>query len=386
LSLTFGGQGPGLPGFGLPWQERRIEAPALRVVLMPAQIPAAEPAATSVSKSLPQASIDQPVAGGPALTAFLPDAPILGRPAESIAPEGKPTAQAQPEPGAATGVAPAKAPLHTEGSGDAAPTPIPESAVIAMERSDDAKWVAPAVPVLPAPVVAPASSASSPEALRLASRGAGDAAQERIDAGVRERAVELARLERSEREAQRQAVQREAARIEAERQAAALQEAARQEAQRVETARLEAIRQEAQRAENARSEAERQEAARQQAARQAAVRQEAARVEAAQEEAAGREAARRAMGRQLDEEAARREAASTATSLPSTLAPSPSSARRGRLFGRSDPNAELMLYAEAWVRKIQLNMTFDMVRDAAKRPHAHPLVTVAIRRTDPWNP
>jgi TonB family protein len=38
-----------------------------------------------------------------------------------------------------------------------------------------------------------------------------------------------------------------------------------------------------------------------------------------------------------------------------------------------------MLCAEAWVRKIQLNMTFDMVRDAAKRPHAHPLVTVAIR-------
>ena len=24
LSLTFGGDGPGLPGFGLPWRERRI--------------------------------------------------------------------------------------------------------------------------------------------------------------------------------------------------------------------------------------------------------------------------------------------------------------------------------------------------------------------------
>ena len=38
-----------------------------------------------------------------------------------------------------------------------------------------------------------------------------------------------------------------------------------------------------------------------------------------------------------------------------------------------------MLYAEAWARKIQLNMTFDLVRDAAKRPHSHPVVTVAIR-------
>jgi hypothetical protein len=27
LSLTFGGQGHGLPGLGLPWQDRRIEAP-----------------------------------------------------------------------------------------------------------------------------------------------------------------------------------------------------------------------------------------------------------------------------------------------------------------------------------------------------------------------
>ncbi|HRZ02515.1 MAG TPA: hypothetical protein P5024_13225, partial [Burkholderiaceae bacterium] len=26
-SLTFGGEGVGLPGFSLPWRERRIEAP-----------------------------------------------------------------------------------------------------------------------------------------------------------------------------------------------------------------------------------------------------------------------------------------------------------------------------------------------------------------------
>jgi hypothetical protein len=65
--------------------------------------------------------------------------------------------------------------------------------------------------------------------------------------------------------------------------------------------------------------------------------------------------------------------------MPSRLPPSSSGARRGRLFGRIDPNAELVLYAEAWARKIQLNMTFDMVREAAKRPHRPPVVTVAIR-------
>jgi TonB family protein len=39
-----------------------------------------------------------------------------------------------------------------------------------------------------------------------------------------------------------------------------------------------------------------------------------------------------------------------------------------------------VLYAEAWARKIQLNMTFEMVREAATRPHTDPVVTVAIRR------
>ena len=38
-----------------------------------------------------------------------------------------------------------------------------------------------------------------------------------------------------------------------------------------------------------------------------------------------------------------------------------------------------MLYAEAWARKIQLNPTFEMAREAAQKPHTDPLVTVAIR-------
>ena len=171
-------------------------------------------------------------------------------------------------------------------------------------------------------------------------RDAGDAAQARIDQEASERAVELAKLDLSKQEGQRQAEQLEAARQDAARQAADMQEAARQMAARQEVARV-----------------------------------EAARVEVAQEAAARREAALRAIGRQLDEEAARREAATAAA----RLSPSSSSARRYRLFGRTDPNAELILYAEAWSRKIELNMTFDMVREAAKQPHTDPLVTVAIR-------
>ncbi len=86
------------------------------------------------------------------------------------------------------------------------------------------------------------------------------------------------------------------------------------------------------------------------------------------------------MGRQLDEEAARRDAAgAAATAAPPGLPPAASTLRRGRLFGRSDANAELVLYAEAWARKIQLNPTLDLVREAAKKPHTQPVVTVSIR-------
>jgi len=39
----------------------------------------------------------------------------------------------------------------------------------------------------------------------------------------------------------------------------------------------------------------------------------------------------------------------------------------------------MVLYAEAWARKIQLNPTMELVREALKQPYTDPLVTVAIR-------
>ncbi len=209
--------------------------------------------------------------------------------------------------------------------------------------------------------------------------------------------------------AKQEAARVEAARVEAERQeavrqAAARQEAARQEAARIEAARIEGERQAAARQEAARQESARQEAARAEAARQAAAQQEAARQEAAARATAKIEAARleaaqaaelrearlRAIGRQLNEEADRREAAAKAAAAAERQAASSpaqnnlpyslSTARRARLFGRIDPNAELVLYGEAWARKIQLNMTLDVVREAARQPHSDPVVTVAVRR------
>jgi TonB family protein len=126
-------------------------------------------------------------------------------------------------------------------------------------------------------------------------------------------------------------------------------------------------------------EAARREAERQDAARLAAEREEAARVRAKQEEAARREAVLRAIGRQLDEEAARRAESAAAARRPSTLPPSSSTGRRARLWGRADPDVELIRYAEAWERKIQFNTPVETVREVAKRLQTNPVVTVAVR-------
>jgi outer membrane biosynthesis protein TonB len=160
---------------------------------------------------------------------------------------------------------------------------------------------------------------------------------------------------------------------------AVAQVAARQESAKLEAARQDSLRLEAERLELARKEAARQAAQQADSARLELERSETARLSAAREAESRREAVLRAIGRQLDEEAARRDAAPPPLSPGAKPSQSSSSARRGRLLGRSDPNAELVQYAEAWARKIQLNMTFDLVREALKRPYTDPLVTVAIR-------
>lgn len=326
--------------------------PELRLVLTPARATAAEPAVTSMAEPLPLVSIEQP---------------------------------------AGTGAADTNLPLRADGPGDTAPASIPEPSVISVERSDEPIFVVPPASSVPAPVIAASPSASSPQTVPPAPRDAGAQVQARVDAQAQARALAVADLERSELEARRQAEQLEesarveAARLEAERQeaarlAAARQEAALQEAARQAAARVEATRLEAERQEAARLAAARREEAVREAARQEAARVETALLAAERQETDRREAARRAMGRLLDEEAAQRDAAAAATRLPGALPPSSSGARRGRLFGRTDPNAELILYAEALARKIQLNMTFEMVREAAKRPHVDPVVTLAVRR------
>jgi len=380
LTLIFGGDGQGLPGFNFPWQARRAAVPDLRVVLMPSRETAAEPALTLLAEPV-QPARAEPIVASAKATPSAPPAAVRERATVAIAMVADP--KADPENAAPA----AKVPAPVDRPADVAPVPAPEPTVIAVTRPEVATWVVPAATETPAPVIAEAPRVSSPVTVAPPLPDAGEATQARIEQEARERAAEQARLERERQEAQRQAEQKEAARQESAKQEAARQEAARQEAARQEAARQEASRQEAARQEASRQEAARQEASRQEAARQEASRQEAARQAAARQELARQEAAKiseareaeakreerlRALGRQLDAEAAKREAISR---LPHSV----SSARRGRLYGRSDPNEELAQYGEAFARKIQMNMTLDMVRAAARQPHINPVVITAVR-------
>ena len=211
--------------------------------------------------------------------------------------------------------------------------------------------------------------------------------------------VEAERVAAERRERERQA-QLEAARQEQEleaRREAARQEAIQQELARQEQARLEqASREREQREQAAREQAAREQAAREQAAREQAAREQAAREQerASQAQAsqaaspqapavqgqpaplAPREERLRAIAEQFAREAAQR---NPGNSPPGEPQPTVSGQRRGWLFGRSDPNQDLVVYAQAMSRKIEMNMTLDMVREAVKQPHTQPVVTVAVR-------
>jgi hypothetical protein len=195
--------------------------------------------------------------------------------------------------------------------------------------------------------------------------------------------VEAMRVEAARVEAARvEAARVEAARIEAARVEAAKQEAARIEASRVEAARLEAARIEAARVELARQQAIERDAQR------AAAEKEAARLREEQAEDARRDARRQAMARILADEAAQRDAAAKAAEAAHARSPSASgsllplsigSARRGRLWGRADPNAALVEYAESVARKIQFNTPAETIRDIGQRQHNPPMITIALR-------
>lgn len=430
----------GWPGFDFPWQERRVEAPDLRVVLNPVQpevttppprpvVAPARPAAPKLARR--PAPIDRaPPPAKQASTAVSNTVVVPAVP--EVRPSSPRAADESPPPPSIDAPAP-------EG-----PAPTTERSIIAVDRPDDAVLFVPPTPLEPQSTM-PRREAATTQHAEIASLDALRSGMERQQAEQRDaerRRVARAEAERveaervatlaledarrdDERRRAEQAARAQASKDEAERREAASQEAAR-EAARIEAARLEAERDEASRiaaakadvdrqqaardaAEQARAEAqraatEREEGARQQAARDEAARREASAQDAARRDAAQAEAARvdaerqaaartqattdeerreailRKIGRQLDAEAKQRAAQASNPSIQREKLPySLSTPRRGRLWGRADPNAELVAYAEAMGRKIQFNTPPEVVYEVAKHPHTDPLVTIAIR-------
>jgi len=65
--------------------------------------------------------------------------------------------------------------------------------------------------------------------------------------------------------------------------------------------------------------------------------------------------------------------------LSSPLPYSLSDPRRYRLFGRSDPNAEIVVYAESWSQRIERSFMIQTWRETLKQSHSDPVVLVAVR-------
>lgn len=321
LVLTFGDEGLGLPGFDFPWRKRRVEAPDLRVTLMPARVSTTELAQPPSSEPVQQPSIEKIVVRGPAPPE--PAAALPSRAAEVVAlqPEATPRIEAKAE--TLTSVVPAKVSRRklpdTEAARAPAPVsdPLAEPPIMAVERPNSATYAVPLPP--PAPVSAEAPIAPAPETVLPTARDAAEIAQRQAELEARERAMEAAKREAARLEAERQenarvatakleAQRQEIARQEAARAEAARQEAQRQEAERNATARLEAQRREVARLEAARIETARAEAQRQEAQRVAAAQAEVQRKESIRQDAARTEAQRQEAMRQ---EAARAEAART---------------------------------------------------------------------------
>ncbi len=387
LSIAVGGQTFGLPGLNFLWKERRLGANELQILLAPAPTEIADAA---LPEPLPPPAPEPvPVKRPDVNLPIAPDAPRVRAPASSeVASEipaasiANDAAQKQSEHDARErALEQARLEREKQSAEKLRQAELTANAQREAARQEQLRQDA-----------ARAEQTAKSEAARMEAERQELARQEdlrRERAKLDEKAQqEAARLEAARREAMRQAQnQLDTARQDAIKQEAARQERARQDeksqqdAARLEATRREAMRQEqARQAQNqldaARQDAIKQEAARQEAARQEAARQERAKQEQARQELADQEARReerlRAIGRQLNAEAAQRDPARS-------LLPTVSSLRRGWLFGRADPNADLVLYAEAMSQKIEKNMTFDIVREAVKQPHTRPVVSVAIR-------
>jgi TonB family protein len=293
LSLTFGDQASGLPGLGIPWRERRVVAPDLRVELVRAPVAAAAPSDAPVKVAAQRSSVERANVARSTRRPAPASAPAEER--AIVVAENDTTSRAVARPRVALDAVAAQASPRTEAHSDAPPTIIPPVSVEAANRSDATTSAAPAAAAMPTPVIAVAPEVESTETVPPPAREVHEPARQRAESevsAVSQRAAEAPQPEPPAHDLQRQANSQEAARVDAAQTETLNQEAERAEAERLEDERREAARIETERLEAQRREAARLAAQEQEAQRRAAARAEAERAQAERLEAERREAAR----------------------------------------------------------------------------------------------
>ena len=343
MSLTLGGDQPGIPGFAFPWLEHRVAVPDLRVALLPPPVANVAPSVTPDERPLPRAWSEQLAPAKPDVISSSPPETPLKKPGMTLVNRSTPADKKPSAPKAKPKAKPA--PAKARAKAPRPPKPVPS--VIALEESESPEFVVPETSAEPTPANTKGagegtSEAITPERVTPEPGDSGVPAQKSIDQPMQAPVAESATPDQSAQARQQAAAGTESARLEAERLLAERQEAARQEAQRQnagqqsvarqeaaqaeierqQLAHQEAARQAAEKLETARQEAVRQNAVQQAAARQEAIRQESARQESAARESAAREsAAREATAREATaREAAAREATAREATARETAA------------------------------------------------------------------
>jgi TonB family protein len=438
LSLQFGTAGLGLPGFALPWTERRLKASELIVRLeTPRAAPPAaapEPVRLRLSQelSLGAASVPRPAAPARADRPFEVRLQTLSEAPPAATPSPPPLVAAAPAPASKRPVrepkARAKAPPRILAQRD------PRSDTFKVPRRSRAEREQPRIAEA-APKKEPDTAATRPapdevaraepdESARLEQQEAAERRRAEEEAARRAVAAQQKEAEaRKQEEARRRAEETEARRL---AEAAARQEAeevarqralalqAEQEARKVEQVRKEQqarIQQELKKQEELRRlalEAEALKRAEDAARQQALAHEKELEMRRAEESAArAKEVAERqrlegeaAAQRERDRLAAQKAPAAAPGALSgSELAakaleqlraaridplrqPSPparaENPRRRSLFG-VERDVSLRMYVDSWRWKIERNGTLNYRQAAAWRVHENPVVTVSIR-------
>src|SRR5581483_4162864 len=256
------------PTFGFPWQDRRVQAPDLSVVILPPAAPASEPVVTRDEQPLqqsvpaerprtPEALSVVPAASSRAATSAVADKldhKVKEHSGTATATQISPAPASAPIAAPVLAAVPAPASSSADQPGDVTAPTIDAPTVIAVERTEEETWVLPSTLAGAAgPGMAAAPSIAIADRAETSSR---DEAPRQEPAPTQDRA---ANTQLAQDLATAEAELKETERKETERKETERKETERKETERKETERKETERKETERKETERKEIERKE-------------------------------------------------------------------------------------------------------------------------------